>query len=485
MSTSIPTLDGSYPSADPAGCIHYPGDARWDELRTAWNLAVDQQPAAVAVPRSAEEVTSVVRVAARQGLRVTAQGTGHGAAAYASLHDTVLIKTHAMRGVQIDPARRVARVDAGALSLELAQAAGEHGLAALVGSSPDVGVVGYVLGGGVSWLSRRYGLAANSVTAVELVTAQGELLRADHAHHPDLFWALRGGGGSFGIVTAIELELFPVAHVHAGTLFFPLARAAEVLRVWRDWTRSVPDEVMSTGRMLQLPPIPDIPEPFRGRSFVAVEVIVQLPEHQAIEVIAPLRALGAAIDTVATIPAAGLSHIHMDPDHPVPGAGDGLLLSDLPDAAIDEMVMTAGEHSGSPLLLVDLRHVGGALARRPDRGGALGAIEASFALFAVGMAVNAEMAAAVDHHLALLTDALDPWAAPRSYMNFQDRPGSAESCFAPETYRRLRKIKAAYDPNDVCHGNHPITPYRSGDTPAGQAGPRGGLPAIDAAVGGR
>ena len=458
MSSYIPTAAAIRRASEPAGQIHYPGDLAWDEVRTAWNLAVDQRPAAVAVPRTAEEVASVVQAAARGGLRVTAQCTGHSAAAYASLEDVILIKTEHLRGITIDPGASRARVAAGTLSLEVAQAAGEHGLAALVGSSPDVGIVGYSLGGGVSWLGRRYGLAANSVTAVELITADGELIRVDSDHHPDLFWALRGGGGSFGIVTAIEFNLFPLREVYAGTLFFTLARAAEVLSSWRDWTATVPDEVMSVGRMLQLPPIPDIPEPLRGNSYVAIEVIAQLPEHEAVEVLEPLRSLGAKTDTLATIPAAALSHVHMDPDHPVAGIGDHTMLGELPDQAIEELVITAGENSGSPLVLVDLRHLGAALAHAPHHGGAVAKLEGAFALTAIGMALSDEMGAAVDDHLALLTDALAPWAASTQYLNFVERPGDPAACFEPDIYQRLREIKATYDPTDLFRSNHPITP---------------------------
>src|SRR3954468_14559671 len=235
---------------------HEPG---WNEARLAWNLAVDQQPAAVARPESAEDVAAVVRWARSQGLRVAPQGTGHNAAAMGSLAHTVLVKTERMRGVTIDPVARSARVEAGVLWAEVTEAAAGHGLAALAGSSPDVGVVGYSLGGGISWLARRHGLAANNITAVELVKADGELVRADADHNADLFWALRGGGGSFGVVTALEFKLFPLPEVYAGVLFFPLARGAEVLHAWRRWVDDVPEEITSVGRFLQFPPIPDIP----------------------------------------------------------------------------------------------------------------------------------------------------------------------------------------------------------------------------------
>ncbi len=236
-----------------------PHDADWDEARLAWNLAVDQRPAAVALPESAFDVVAVVAFAREHGLRVAPQGTGHNAGALGDLSGTILVKTLRMRGVEIYPRARTARAEAGVLWGEVVEAAAEHGLAALAGSSPDVGVVGYTLGGGLSWLARKHGIGANQVTAIEGITASGEFFRTDRDNEPDLFWALRGGGGSFAIVTAIEFNLFPIEEVYAGILWFPVERAAEILKVWRAWTDDLPDEMTSVGRILQLPPIPEIP----------------------------------------------------------------------------------------------------------------------------------------------------------------------------------------------------------------------------------
>src|SRR5207244_1322080 len=256
-----------------AGDVVTPADEAWDEARQAWNLAVDQRPVAVVLAESAADVAATIETARAAGLRVAPQGTGHNATPLGDLGDTVLLKTSRMRRVEIDAETQTARVEAGVRWREVVEAAAEHGLAALAGSSPDVGVVGYTLGGGLSWLGRKYGIGANSVTAVELVTADGRLVRADSENEPDLFWALRGGGGSFGVVTALEFRLYPLAQVYAGWLFFPIERAEEVLYTWRWTLDSMPDEMTLVARFLRLPPIPDIPEPLRGRSFVVVEGI--------------------------------------------------------------------------------------------------------------------------------------------------------------------------------------------------------------------
>jgi FAD/FMN-containing dehydrogenase len=433
-----------------------PHDPGWNEARRAWNLAVDQRPAAVALPETAAEAAAVVRWARSRGLRVAPQGTGHSAGAMGSLAHTVLVKTERMRGIEIDAGARRARVEAGVLSAEVSEAAAEHGLAWLAGSSPDVGVVGYTLGGGLSWLGRRYGLAANSVTAVELVDAEGEHVRVDREAEPDLFWALRGGGGSFGLVTALEFELYPIREVYAGVLFYPSERGEEILHAWRRWVEDVPDELTSVGRFLSFPPLPVLPEHLRGRSFVAVEAIYLGDENSGAELLRPIRELGPVIDTVETIPVEQLSKVHMDPKQPVAGAGDGMLLSDFPEEAIESLVNVAGPDSGSPLLSVEVRHLEGELARPKPGNGALPAVEARFALYAVGSAPTPPIAAEVKAHIELVQAALARWDSGRDYLNFTERRERGQRLFGPKAFARLQAVKAQVDPRDVFRSNHPI-----------------------------
>src|SRR6516225_7031697 len=253
-----------------AGQVFVPGEAGYDRARQAWNLAVDQRPAVVVEAGSAADVARAVRFARAHGMRIAPQGTGHGAGPLEPLVGAMLLRTTRMRTVRIDPAARTARAEAGAVWQDVIVPAAEHGLAGLAGNSPNVGVAGYTLGGGLGWLARRYGLAANSVTAAELVTPDGNLVRADADHEPDLFWAVRGGGG-IGVVTALEMQLYPVRELYAGDLFLPIERTAEVLHAWREWTASAPDEVSSQGRLVRLPSAPQLPEPLRGRAFVKVE----------------------------------------------------------------------------------------------------------------------------------------------------------------------------------------------------------------------
>jgi UDP-N-acetylenolpyruvoylglucosamine reductase len=452
------SIDPGQLRARVAGDVYVSSDAGWDEARLAWNLAADQRPAVVLLAGSADDVVEAVRYARANGLRVAAQSTGHAAAARRWDEPTLLIKMERLRGVRIDPVASIARVEAGAQWQDVTSAAAEHGLAALAGSSPDVGVVGYTLGGGLSWLARRYGIAANSVVAIELVTARGESVRVDSDNDPDLFWALRGGGGSFGVVTAVEFRLYPLAEIYAGALFFPLERASEVLHAWREWVDTVPEEVTSVGRVMQFPPLPEIPEPLRGNAFALIEAaIVGDGEHGA-TLIEPLRSLGASIDTFATIAVAALNRLHMDPEHPVPGTGDGMLLADFPSEAIDALVELVGSGSQSPLLSAEVRHLGGAVARIHPGGGALASIDSQFAFFGVGIAMTPEMKADVTAHVERVIDALSPWAGSGHYLNFRESPTDAGDVFPETTHRRLRQIKARYDAGDLFLANHPIAP---------------------------
>ncbi len=440
------------------GRVVLPGDPGWDDARQAWNLAVDQHPALVVLPVTVEDVLAAVAYARDNGLRLAVQGTGHGAAARDGLDGTVLLNMRDLRGATVDPAARTARVAAGALWEDVVPLAAEHGLAALHGSSPDVGVVGYTLGGGIGWLARRYGLACNSVVAVELVTPDGRQLRADAIENADLFWAIRGGGGNFGVVTALEFRLYPVETLEAGWLIWPWERSADVLNAWSSWAETVPDDVTSAARILQLPPIPEIPEPLRGRQLVVVEAAILGDRQEADELLRPLRALAPELDTFTTIPAAQLSGLHQDPYGPTPGVGDGALFESFPPAAVDAFVRMGGQDSGSPLVAVEMRHLGGALDRVAPDAGALAHLDGRFAFYGVGVPVTPELGHAIEGHLAETKAALAPWGYGREFLNFAERSIDLRTAFEADTYRRLQAIRAQVDPEDILRANHPLAP---------------------------
>jgi FAD/FMN-containing dehydrogenase len=440
------------------GDVFVPGEHGYDHARQAWNLFADQQPAAVVFAESAADVARAVKFAAAQGMRIAPQGTGHGSPSLEPLEDAILLKTARMRRVEIDPATRTARAEAGAQWQDVTVPAGEHGLAALAGTSPDVGVTGYTLGGGLGWLARRYGLAANSVTAAEIVTPDGHLVRADTGHEPDLFWAVRGGGGSVGVVTALEMTLYPVRQLYAGALFFPIQRSAQVLHAWQAWTGTMPDEVTSLGRILRLPSLPEVPELLRGRAFALVEAAYLGDAHTGAALIQPLRQLGPELDTFATIPAAALAQLHMDPAQPVPFQGDGALLADAPADAIDALVALTGPDADTSLASIEIRHLGGALARPARDAGAQPQIDAKYVMFTGGFTPTPEAGDTVRAQAQAVKDALAAWHAPYDYYNFAETPADADAVLAPASYRRLQKIKATYDPGQTIISAHPVWP---------------------------
>jgi FAD binding domain len=430
-------------------------DSDWDEARQAWNLAADQRPSAVAFVESADDVAKVIGFARERGLRVAAQGTGHGAAAMNPLDDAVLIKTERMRGIEVHDSS--ARVEAGVWAADLGQAAAKSGHSFLPGTSPNVGVTGYTLGGGLSWFGRKYGWACNNVTAIELVTADGEARTVDAGTDPDLFWALRGGGGGYAVVTALHVDLVPVSEVYAGALLFPPELAAAGIRAYRDWTADATEDVGSLVRILNLPPIPDVPEPLRGKKWLAISAAFIGSREEGEKTIAPLREIGEpVVDTFDQIPTPGVSRIAMDPEPPVPGLGHHRLLRELPDGAIDAFIDAAGPESDSPLLLAELRHLGGALRRPVENAGALDKLDEEFLMVGIGLLMDPALREPITAGLDRLADAVDPWAAEGGYFNYAERPCEVDAILPASTCKRLAEVKRSWDPDDRILANHSV-----------------------------
>jgi FAD/FMN-containing dehydrogenase len=438
--------------------LHLPGDPGYDAARVAWNLAVDQRPAAVALPRTAEEVAQVVRVAARTGLRVAPQSTGHNAGPLAArgLDDVVLMLMSGLDLVVADPESGIVRAEGGALWDPAVTVAAAHGMAVLHGSSPDVGITGYSLGGGIGWYARKLGLATNSITAVELVTADGSLVRADAATNAELFWAVRGGGGSFGVVTALEFRMYPIETAYAGFLMWDIARAEAVLREWAAWAPDAPDEVTTSFRVMRIPPLPELPEFLRGREIAIIDGAVLGSDERGHELLAGLRALRPEVDTFGRVPAASLVRLHMDPEGGAPVVSDSSMLGAFPDAAIDAFLAEAGPGAPTSLLLAELRQLGGALGRPHAGGGVLTHLDARFVGFAAAMAVDEESAARGRADAVRLQKALAPFANGRQYLNFAENPVDVRSAYPDRAWRQLAGIRSAVDPDGVFVANHPV-----------------------------
>jgi FAD/FMN-containing dehydrogenase len=466
-STSVPSrpaVDLSPPAvedlaASVIGPVFLPGDPGYDIERAVFNLSVEHHPAVIVGATCAADVQHAVGFAAAQGLPVAVQATGHGPAVGADA--AVLVTTRRMDAVHVDPEARTARVEAGVRWQTVIDAAALHGLAPLNGSSPLVGVVGYTLGGGLGPMGRAYGYAADHVRVLEIVTADGQLRRANAVEHEDLFWGVRGGKGNFGIVTALEFDLVPVARLYGGGLYFDGQLAPQVLHAYRTWTEQVPDTMTSSVALLRLPPVPAVPEPLRGRLVVHVRIAYLGSAGEGEDLVAPLRAVGErVIDTVAEMPYTDVAAIHADPTDPLPAYERTMMLSGLDGPAVDALLELVGPGSDSDLLLVELRQLGGALARQPAVPNAVGNRDAAFSLFTIGV-VAAEDAAATLAYQDQVLARMEPWATGGRYLNQLagfSPPGFVRDAYTREGYERLVELKSTYDPTNMFRLNHNIGP---------------------------
>ena len=383
-----------------------------------------------------QDAMEAVRRARSEGRRIVVLSPRDAAPADAD--GALVVSTAAMNAVEIDADMWRARVEAGALWRDVSLPASEHGLAPLAAQAGDSPVVPDTLHGGVSWLARLHGLSCNSVTAVEIVTPDGEHVRADFAEQPDLFYALRGGGEQLGIVVAVELLLHPVAQLYAGSLMWPIERAPEVLRRWRDWTRTAPVELTSVARLLRTPDSDTVPAPFRGRAFVAIEAAYAGSAEAGAPFIDHLRHLRPEIDTFTTTPPAGLLALHGDAECCVGRrVGDHRILGTLPDDAIDALLEAAGAGADTPLDSVEIRQLGGAVAAEARYAGAAPRVEAEFVAVAAGIpgpGADRATAAAADAVLAHLA----PW--------------DAGDPLSSSARARVRAIKRRVDPDRMFAG---------------------------------
>ena len=382
------------------------------------------------------------------------QGTGHGATVHGPLDGTLLIHTRAMRRVEIDAENRRARVEAGTLWEDVVAPAGELGLAALHGSSPNVGVVGYSLGGGIGWMARMHGLSPRACSRSS--SSPPTASEPTRTENTDVFWAIRGGGGGLGVVVALEIALYPVSELVAGMLVWPWERSAEVLTRYVEWAEQAPNNVSASGRLLQIPPLPDIPEAFRGRQLVVIDGAVLGTEDEANEILAPLRELGPEIDTFASVPAASLIRLHMDPEPPMPVIGDGVMVDALDAEAIDGIVAAAGPGTDSPMIIVELRQLGGTLRERKPGAGALGVLDGSFAFFAAGAPMGPGVAEAIEARIDMLKEALAQWSRGKPYLNFAERRVSIGAAVGAQALERLERIKATIDPSGRFRSGHAL-----------------------------
>jgi FAD/FMN-containing dehydrogenase len=435
-----------------AGPVFHRGDPAFTAETAGFNTAVTHSPAVVVAAGNAGDVAAAVRYANDEGLPVAVQATGHGASAPAD--GTVFVSTKRMQGVRIDPVARVARVEAGVRWRKVIDAAVPHGLAPLSGSSSGVGVVGYTLGGGMGHLARRHGFAADLVRSIELVTADGEARTVTAESDPELFWAVRGGQGRFGIATALEFDLVPVPRFFGGALLFVGAAIAEVLHAFAAWAPTMPEEVTTSVALLRLPPVDDVPPPLRGVVSLALRFGLTGSPVRGEALLAPMRKVAAPIlDSVGPMSYAAVDRIHMDPTEPMPAVMRGGLLHSAPADMLDTLLEVAGPHVEVPLAAVELRLMGGALGRPAEVPNAVAGREGTYSLSVVAPAPPPLLASA--HAVtARVLDSLAPWSPGTSLVNFAGHGGaSAQSrAWTPDTLQRLRRLKATVDPRNVFGG---------------------------------
>ncbi len=440
------------------GKVYTPADSEYEQARLPWNRSYSPRPALVVQPESVADVVAAVRFARDNHLGVAAQTTGHGP--QASSDDALLIVMSKLNHVQVDAQAQTARIEGGAVWQNVLDQALPHGLAPLLGSAPHVGVVGYTLGGGLGWLGRKYGLAADSVRSVDLVTADGALVHASADENADLFWGLRGAGGNFGVVTAIEISLYPVAELYGGFMVYPGALAAEALGFYRDWLKTVPDELTSSFAIFNFPDLPFLPEAIRGQTQVIVRAgFVGAAADGAAQIQKWLDWRAPLANTFRLMPFAEIATINNDPVQPSAGYASNGMFDDLSDEAIAIIVRRASDKS-SPVVMHELRHAGGAISRVAADANAIGNRDAQF-YFTLGGPLfppnnKDTVAAAIRAYKAELQSSFRSGV----YLNFMSAGEAGErvrEAYGAGALDRLLTLKAKYDPDNTFRFAYPLT----------------------------
>jgi FAD/FMN-containing dehydrogenase len=442
-----------------AGSVLLPGDAGYDDERAVFNLNHELVPAVIVVAQSASDVQAAVAFAAEQHRPVLVKTTGHQMVGKA--HGAVLIATHRMNDVAIDAVEHTATVGAGAKWAQVVQKAAKAGLAPLNGSNPTVGVAGYTLGGGLSpTLGRAHGYAADHVRSLDVVTADGKLRHVDADAYPELFWALRGGKGNFGVVTALEFDLFPVSRLYGGGIYFRGERMADVLRAWSAWLPDTPETMSSSFAALRLPSAPNVPEPLRGVFTVSLRIAYTGSVEDGERMIAPLRAIAPSIlDTVADMPYTHVARIHSEPDEPLPYYERSIMLRDFPSEAQDRLVDLVGADSDTTMWIAELRALGGAWDREPAVPNAVATRGLPYVLLGVEVGALSEEQRLMESIAALL-DGMAPWQGHRRLVNnlAPDEAADGAAIYGPKRYERLASVKKTYDPTNMFRINHNVVP---------------------------
>jgi len=438
-----------------------PGGDAYETARLAWNLRATKRPEVIVYAETPGDVREALAFAREHDLLVAVQATGHRVTVDG--RGCLVINTSRMKSLAVDPVAATASLGAGVKWGEVLARAQAHGLAPLLGSSGDVGAVGYTLGGGLGWLARKYGMSVDSVLRFEVVTADGRVLSPSPEENPDLFWALRGGGGGFGVVTGMEIRLHPVARVYAGNLFYPADMAKAVWRRYREWVAHAPDELTSSIVLMNIPPLPQAPPALRGQSFVIVRGCYLGSSGDGEALLAYWRNWQAPlIDEFREMPFREADQISQDPVDPIPALTSGEWLRDLSDETADALIRHTFPQAGPPAFVFsEVRLAGGAIARVDPDATAYSHRDEKFIWVSIAMPPTEEAAHAVKQQLGRLAAALGPARTGRVYMNFLEGEEMRERTrdgFSEAAFRRLQTVKARYDGKDRIVSGFDIPP---------------------------
>lgn len=461
--TTIPTLETAELAQQLRGSLVRPGDPDYDRARSVWNGMIDRRPALIVRCAGAADVIAGLRFARERELELAVRGGGHNVAGFGTCDGGLALDLSPMKSIRVDPHTQTVRVEAGVLWGELDTETQAFGLATTGGLVSTTGVAGFTLGGGIGWLMRKHGLACDNLLAADLVTAAGELVHASPVENDELHWGLRGGGGNFGVVTSFEFRLHPVGPlVFGGALFHPLERAPELLRFYREWTPTLPDELTTMLAFLTAPPLPFIPAPLQGTKMVAVALCYLGPVEQGEEAIRPLRELAApAAEQLGPLPYRLLQGM-FDASAPrgVRSYWKSEQLGDLEDGAIDAIL--AGAHAyASPLSQLHIHHVEGAVARADGKATAFGRRDARYIANVIGMWPDPALQDTEIAAVRTTATALHPFSPGGAYLNFFDADEGEtriRAAYGEQKYARLVALKNRYDPGNLFHLNQNIPP---------------------------
>jgi FAD/FMN-containing dehydrogenase len=442
------------------GELVLPGDAAYDEARGVWNGMIDRRPALIVRCTGTSDVIASVGFARSEGLTVAVRGGSHNVAGNATCDGGIVLDLSPMKGVRVDAEGRTVRAQGGLTWGELDRETQTFGLATTGGLVTTTGIAGFTLGGGIGWLMRKHGLACDNLISADVVTADGQTVRAGETENAELLWGLRGGGGNFGVVTEFEYRLHPVSQVLGGLLAWPAQAAGDVLRFWRDWVRHTRDELCTMAAFLYAPPEPFVPPEVVGSPIFAIACCHLDPEGRAEDDLRPLRDLAPAVDVLGPMPYQAIQGMF---DAGVPRGSRNYWRSGYVDTLTDEAIHAILAHSDgipAPLGQLHVHQMGGAMSRVPAGATAFTNRDAGFLMNYIGLWLDPAEDQANTAWVRAASDAMEPYGTGARYVNFLADEGDAgvRSAYDEATYTRLQNLKARFDPTNFFHLNQNIAP---------------------------